>query len=386
MVDKTEDNKADVESLMYDYAVSTSELEEENQLLRQTIDQLRSEVERLRTPPLMVCEISEQLASGWIIRIPNGNKFFTTVSGDVKDIKSGDTVLCEQKNLTIVRKINADKRFNVEQYTIITKPTLSFEDIGGLDEQINEIKEVIELPLTKPKLFEQIGIEPPKGVLLYGPPGTGKTILAKAVAKSSDATFIEIVGSELVQKFIGEGAKMIKEIFQLAREKAPSIVFIDEIDALASRRVDVGTSGEREVQRTFMQLLAELDGFKPLGDVKIIAATNRKDVLDPAITRPGRFDRLIKVPIPDKSGVEKILAIHTRKMKLDKKLDKERLVSLLEEEGFTGAEIRAVCTEAGYLAIREDRNKVTQQDFVDAIARVIRSEQDQREEYMGMFG
>jgi len=173
------------------------------------------------------------------------------------------------------------------------------EDIGGLNEQINEIKEVIELPLKNPELFKKVGISPPKGVLLYGPPGTGKTLLAKAVASSTNSTFIEVVGSELVQKFIGEGAKLVKEIFQLAKRKAPAIIFIDEIDALAARRIEIGTSGEREVQRTFMQFLAEIDGFKNLGNIKIIGCTNRKDILDPAILRSGRLDRHIMVGAPN---------------------------------------------------------------------------------------
>lgn len=381
-----EDEKSSIESVMYDYTVNTAELEEENQLLRQTIDQLRGELDRFRTPPLMVSEVSEQLNDGWVIKIPNGNKFFTHAGEDVEGLRAGDTVLCEQKNLTIVQKIAADKKFNVEQFTIISKPDVSFDDIGGLEEQIQELKEVIELPLKKPELFKELGITPPKGILLYGQPGTGKTLLAKAVAQSSDAEFIEIVGSELVQKFIGEGAKLIKEIFELARERAPSIVFIDEIDSLASRRVEIGTSGEREVQRTFMQLLAELDGFKPLGDVKIIAATNRKDILDPAIIRPGRFDRLINIPLPDEQGIEKIFEIHSGKMKLDKDVKKTILVERMKEQSFSGAEVRATCTEAGYLAIREDRKTVNHDDFLEAINRVIRSEQEDGDDYLKMFG
>jgi proteasome regulatory subunit len=379
-------DKDDVKSVMYDYTVNTAELEEENQLLRQTIDQLRGEIDRYRTPPLMVSELAEKSGEGWIIKIPNGNKFYTVASSDANDLYSGDTVLCEQKNLTIVRKIASDKRFNVEQFSIISKPSVTFEQIGGLQEQINELKEVVELPLKKPELFEELGIEPPRGVLLYGEPGTGKTLLAKAVANSSDATFIEIVASELVQKFIGEGAKLISEIFSLARERAPSIVFIDEIDALASKRIEIGTSGEREVQRTFMQLLAELDGFQPLGQVKIIAATNRKDILDPAILRPGRFDRLIHTPLPDEGGIERIFKIHTKNMKITDDLNLKKVVARMREEEFSGAEVKAVCTEAGYLAIREDRVTVCQQDFLAAIIKVIRTEKEEGADYLRMFG
>lgn len=369
-------DKNDLESVMYDYAVNTDALEEENQLLRQTVKQLRTEIERYRVPPLMVCELTEKCDDGWIIKIPNGNKFYTTTSDVDDELRSGDTVLCEQKNLTIIRKIAQDKKFNVEQFTIINKPNVTFDEIGGLHDQIREIQEVVELPLKKPELFKQLGIHPPKGVLLYGEPGTGKTLLAKAVANASDATFIEVVGSELVQKFIGEGAKLIKEMFDLARERAPSVVFIDEIDALASKRIEIGTSGEREVQRTFMQLLAELDGFKPLDDVKIIAATNRKDVLDPAIVRPGRFDRMIHIPKPKDDAIRSILKIHTQQMSIEESVDLSRVANRLDNEDFTGAEIRSVCMEAGYLAIREDRTAVSYQDFIGGIAKVKKDEQE----------
>ncbi|MBW2988179.1 AAA family ATPase, partial [Candidatus Woesearchaeota archaeon] len=273
--------------------------------------------------------------------------------------------------------------FNVERFVIIEKPTVTFKDIGGLKEQIREIKEVIELPLTNPELFKRVGIQPPKGILLHGDSGTGKTLLAKAVANSTNATFIEIVASELVQKFIGEGAKLVKEIFDLAKKKAPSIVFIDELDALASKRIELGTSGEREVQRTFMQLLAEIDGFKTLGNVKVIGCTNRKDILDPAIIRPGRLDRLIEVPLPDEEGRMEILGIHTRRMNL-RGVNKQVLVKKMV--GFSGAEIKAVCTEAGYFAIRDKRDYVTQEDFLNAINKVLASEERDGEEYLHMFG
>jgi len=255
----------------------------------------------------------------------------------------------------------------VEKFVIIEKPKESWKDIGGLQNEIREVKEVIELPLKKPELFEKVGIQPPKGVLLFGPPGTGKTLLAKAVAHSTNATFIEVVGSELVQKFIGEGAKLVKDIFTLARNKAPAIVFIDEIDALAATRMDTGTSGEREVNRTFMQLLAELDGFEHLDNVKVIGATNRLDILDPAMIRPGRLDRLIEVGLPDLDGRFDILKVHTSKMNLQKVKLKELVAQM---DGFSGAEIRAVCTEAGYFAIRDNRDHVVHEDFVGAIDKV----------------
>jgi proteasome regulatory subunit len=305
------------------------------------------------------------------------------VSGTVKNLNAGDTVLVEQRNLTVVNKVSASKQFNVERFVIVEKPEIKWQQIGGLEQQVREIKEVVELPLKHPELFKKVGIQPPKGILLHGPPGTGKTLLAKAVANSTKSTFIEVVGSELVQKFIGEGAKLVKEIFQLAKEKAPSIVFIDEIDALAAKRMDMGTSGEREVQRTFMQLLAELDGFKPLGNVKIIGCTNRMDTLDPAILRPGRLDRLIEVPLPNEEGLKEIFKIHTKNMSMDSKININFLLKKMI--GFSGAEVRAVCTEAGYFAIRENRTGVTQKDFSLAIDK-IRKEETESTEFMDMFG
>src|SRR3989338_7976618 len=270
MTVKDSKEKSVIDSVMYRYTASGNQYEEENRILRETVTRLREELERYKASPLMVCEIKELFTDTAIIKIPNGNQFLVNISTECEKLKSGELVLVEQKNLTVIRKIPMTKKFNIEKYVIVEKPTISWKEIGGLDKQINEIKEVVELPLKKPELFRKIGITPPKGILLYGEPGTGKTLLAKAVAHETNSTFIEVVGSELVQKFIGEGAKLVKEIFEFARRKAPAIVFIDELDALAAKRIEVGTSGEREVNRTFMQLLAEVDGFKSLDNVKII--------------------------------------------------------------------------------------------------------------------
>ncbi|MFA6888387.1 MAG: AAA family ATPase [Candidatus Woesearchaeota archaeon] len=370
-----------LDSVMYSYTTDNSRLEMENRILKETVSHLQNELNKFRQPALMVCDVVDLIENNAIIRTPNGNKFFVSISNQCTDVKSGDTVLAEQKNLTLIRKIPANKRFHVEKFVIIEKPTTKWEEIGGLDKQIKEIIEVIELPLKNPGLFKKVGIDPPKGILLHGPPGTGKTLLAKAVAASTNSTFIEIVGSELVQKFIGEGAKLVKEIFELAREKGPSIVFIDEIDALAARRIELGTSGEREVQRTFMQLLAELDGFKPLGNVKIIGCTNRKDILDPAILRPGRLDRLIEVDVPSKEGIPQIFKIHTKRMSLDKGIVLENIYKKLL--GFSGAEIQSVCTEAGYCAIRENRTQITEKDLTDACVKVTQLEKDNVKDMFG---
>ena len=390
MANNSENKKSETQSadsnMSYSY-ISTqigNAIEDENKLLKEAINSLREEIDRLKSPSLMVAEVTELLNDHAFIKIPNGNKFYVTISKSVKSIEPGDSVLVEQKNLNIVEKVNIAKNFDVERYVIMEKPKTTWAEIGGLKEQIDEIKEVVELPLKSPELFRKIGITPPKGILLHGPPGTGKTLLAKAIANSTNATFIEIVGSEIVQKFIGDGAKLIKEIFLLARAKGPAIVFIDELDALCAKRIELGTSGEREVQRTFMQLLAELDGFKPLDNVKVIGCTNRKDILDPAIIRPGRLDRLIEVPNPDINGIKQIYKIHMRSMPLDKKLDMDIIYGLSQD--ISGAEIKAVTTEAGYFAIREKREIVTEEDFVKAIAKVKRDEDKYGKDFVKMFG
>jgi proteasome regulatory subunit len=230
------------------------------------------------------------------------------------------------------------------------------------------VRETVEMPLERPEMFREVGIDPPSGVLLYGPPGTGKTMLAKAVANQTDATFIKMAGSELVHKFIGEGAKLVRDLFEVARENEPAVLFIDEIDAIASKRTDSKTSGDAEVQRTMMQLLSEMDGFDERGEIRIIAATNRFDMLDSAILRPGRFDRLIEVPKPNVEGREVIFKIHTRNMNVSDDVDFAELAELAEDA--SGADIKAVCTEAGMFAIRDDRTEIYMEDLIGAWEKV----------------
>ncbi|MBN1793103.1 AAA family ATPase [Candidatus Woesearchaeota archaeon] len=373
----------DFKDSMFSYTTGSSQLEEENRVLRETLNELREELSRFRTPALMVAEVVDLQHPNAVISLPNGNKFFVNVSSTIKDLIPGESVIVEQRNLTVVDRVNSSKQFNVEKFVIMEKPETRWSQVGGLQDQIREIKEVVELPLKNPGLFKKVGINPPKGILLHGPPGTGKTLLAKAVANSTKSTFIEIVGSELVQKFIGEGAKLVKEVFALAREKAPAIIFIDEIDALAAKRVDMGTSGEREVQRTFMQFLAEIDGFKSLSNVKVVGCTNRLDILDPAVTRPGRLDRLIEVSLPNTDGLREIFKIHTASMNLDGKINLGVLIKKMD--GFSGAEVRAVCTEAGYFAIRSKRHIVTQEDLLQAVEKV-RREEEKGTTFEHMFG
>ena len=347
-------------------------LEIEKEKLNSQVRYYKNEIEKLMSAPLIEATLLDVLPDGRaIVKSSTGPILIVKMlsSIDTDKLRPGTRVAINQRGSAIVEILPDSEDPYVKSMEVIERPNVSFDDIGGLSEQIRELKEVVELPLTHPEIFEEIGIEPPKGVLLYGPPGCGKTLLAKAVAREAGATFISIVGSELVQKFIGEGARIVREVFRLARKKAPSIVFIDEIDAIAARRLDVGTSGEREVQRTLMQLLAELDGFKPLDKVKVIAATNRIDILDPAILRPGRFDRLIEVPLPDYKGRIEIFMVHTRKMKLADDVNIEELARMTD--GATGAEIKAICTEAGYNAIRAKRRFVTMDDFIKAVKKIM---------------
>ena len=240
-------------------------------------------------------------------------------------------------------------------------PLESYADIGGLEEQVREMKEAVELPLTNPEIYEDIGIRAPKGVILYGAPGTGKTLLAKAVANQTSATFLRVVGSELIKKYLGEGPKLVREIFRIADEMAPSIVFIDEIDAVGSKRYDSSSSGEKEVQRTMLELLNQLDGFDSRTDVKVIMATNAIESLDPALIRPGRIDRKIKFPLPDEKTKRKIFSIHTGKMSLNDDVDLEEFI--MSKDDLSGADIKAMCSEAGLIALRERRMKVSMSDF-----------------------
>ena len=376
--------QGEIEKAVYSYSSHLSGLEEENRYLRENVEGLRQELDRFKKKPLLVCKCKEILDDAAVIRLPNGNEFLVSISEECKDINAGDTVLAEQKNLVIVKKVVPTKRFDVEKFVIIEKPSVPWSQVGGLKNQEREIKEIIELPLLQPELFKKVGIDPPKGILLHGPPGTGKTLLAKAVAASTNSTFIEIVASELVQKYIGEGSKLVKEIFELAREKAPSIVFIDEIDALAATRLEIGTSGEREVQRTFMQLLSEIDGFKSLDNVKIIGCTNRKDILDPAVLRPGRLDRLIRVPNPDQEARKEIFLIHSKNMNFGKEVRVDELVEAME--GFSGADVKAACTEAGYFAIREAKTRVTHGFFRKGIEKVKQDRIRESTDFKTMFG
>ena len=337
--------------------------------LRDHVDQLERENSALKTASLYIATIEELLDEGAIIKQHGTNQeVLTEVTPSLAgDVESGDRVAIND-SFGIERILDAETDARAQAMQIDHRPTVSYADIGGIDDQIREVREAVEEPLVNPEQFEAVGIEPPGGVLLYGPPGTGKTMLAKAVANETDATFIKMAGSELVQKFIGEGSRLVRDLFALARSHEPAIVFIDEIDAIASKRTESKTSGDAEVQRTMMQLLSEMDGFEERGEVRLIAATNRFDMLDPAILRPGRFDRLIEVPDPELEGRREILRIHSSEMNVAEGTDFESIAE--ETEGFSGAELESLCTEAGMFAIRDDRTTVEQADFEAAYEKI----------------
>ncbi|MFA5614094.1 MAG: proteasome-activating nucleotidase [Methanoculleus sp.] len=343
-----------------------------NELLEKELLQLRKENGQLKRMPLFVAAVIDVLDNGEVYLRQQGNnqEYVTTVNAKLHRILKPGMKVAVNNTLSIVKTIGTIYDSRVRVMELDEQPDVTFEQVGGLREEIEEVREAVEYPLTKPEVYERVGVEPPKGILLYGPPGTGKTLIAKAVAHQSHAKFIRMSGSELVHKYIGEGAQLVRELFVLARERAPAIVFIDEIDAIGSMRTNDGTSGSAEVQRTLMQLLAEMDGFGNRGNVRIMAATNRIDMLDPALLRPGRFDRIIRIPLPDNGARLEILKIHTAKMTLAGDVD---LAGIVERTGeTTGAELQAICREAGMMAVRRDAESVEQEDFLAAIKKVKR--------------
>ncbi len=347
----------------------------EVQSLTKEVQRLTVELEKVKHPPLIVGTVLDVLVDGRVvIKSSTGPNFVVPVADFVtnKTLEPGTRVSLSQNTLTVVGLLPPSRDADVNAFEISKRPGASYDDVGGLEDVVQQVRETIEYPLTRPNLYKRLGVSPPKGVLMRGLPGTGKTLLAKAAANATNATFIRVVGSELVQKFIGEGARRVREVFELAREKAPSIIFIDEIDAIGARRTDDGTSSNREVERTLMQLLAELDGFEPRGDVRILAATNRADTLDPALTRPGRFDRVIDVPLPTPEATRAIFGIHTRDMQLADDINLDQITARLGT--ISGADIQAVCMEAGMLAIRHERDAITHEDFLAAVKRFEKGE------------
>mmetsp|Transcript_12578 Transcript_12578/g.22255 ORF Transcript_12578/g.22255 Transcript_12578/m.22255 type:complete len:446 (+) Transcript_12578:111-1448(+) len=358
-----------------DYLLMEEEFVRNQELLKpheERTEEDRSKVDDLRGSPLTVGTLEEIIDENHaIVSSTSGPEYYVGIMSfvDKTQLEPGCTVLLHNKHHAVVGILADEADPMVSVMKVEKAPLESYADVGGLEQQIQEIKEAVELPLTHPELYEDIGIKPPKGVILYGEPGTGKTLLAKAVANSTSATFLRVVGSELIQKYLGDGPKLVRELFRVAADCAPSIVFIDEIDAIGTKRYDSNSSGEREIQRTMLELLNQLDGFDALSDVKVIMATNRIESLDPALIRPGRIDRKIEFPLPDAKTKRRIFGIHTSRMTLGDDVNLEEFVMAKDE--LSGADIKAVCTEAGLLALRERRMRVTQIDFQSAKEKVL---------------
>lgn len=367
---KLEDDFKNLQDQTQDLINERAHMEAEIRSLKKRANRLDDEVRSLKSPPLIVGHLEDILdQERGIVRSSNGTVFQVALNQRLTPnvLKPGVRVALNQDTLAVIEVLHDAWDPMVSGAEMVDRPDIDYDSVAGLEEQKQYVREAIELPLNSPELFEKVGVEPPKGILLVGPPGCGKTLLAKAVANHTEATFIRMVGSELAQKYIGEGGRMVRELFSLAKEKAPSIIFLDEIDAIGAKRLDGSTSGDREVQRTLMQLLAELDGFDALENVKIIAATNRPDILDEALLRPGRFDRVIEIPIPDDVGRKAIFKLNIDKMST-KKIQLKQIVD--KTNGFSGAEIKATCVEAGMIAIRQGRGYITQTDFMDSIKRI----------------
>ncbi|EMA66887.1 proteasome-activating nucleotidase [Halorubrum aidingense JCM 13560] len=330
--------------------------------LKTDVDELKRENEVLKTSSLYIASVEEITDDGVVIKQHGNNQEVLTQAATRldADLRPGDRVAIND-SFAVQQVLDDETDSRAQAMQVTESPDVVYDDIGGINEQIREVREAVEDPLENPEQFEAVGVEPPSGVLLHGPPGTGKTMLAKAVANESDATFIKMAGSELVRKFIGEGSRLVRDLFELAADREPAVIFIDEIDAVAAKRTDSKTSGDAEVQRTMMQLLSEMDGFDDRGEIRIMAATNRFDMLDEAILRPGRFDRLIEVPEPNAEGRARILEIHTEDMNVAEEADVSTIAADLE--GYSGADIASLATEAGMFAIRDGRTEVTQADF-----------------------
>ncbi|KAI4291438.1 26S proteasome regulatory subunit T3 [Pancytospora philotis] len=347
-------------------------VEEEIEVLKRELSRAKEEINRVRSVPLVMGQFLEAIdASTAIVSSTAGSNTVVRVLSTVDRelLVPNTSVALHRHSSAIVDVLPPEADSTIPVLGEEDKPDVTYADIGGLDIQKQEIRETVELPILQFQLYKAIGIEPPRGVLLYGPPGTGKTMLVKAVANATNSTFIKINGSEFIQKYLGEGPRMVRDVFRLAREKAPSIVFIDEVDSIATKRFDASTSADREVQRVLIELLNQMDGFDQNTNVKVIMATNRADTIDPALLRPGRLDRKIEFPLPDRRQKRLVYAAITAKMNLNQEVDLEQLMR--RSDRLSCADINSVCQEAGMLAIRGSRYVIMQKDFDEAYSKVI---------------
>ena len=343
----------------------------QNQTLNIEKEKLEKILNNYKNNPAIVGTVSEIFhnKSKAVIKTNNGMIFYVNIPNEyLKEIHVENRVVMAQNNLAILDVLPPEKDYRAIAFEINEKPKQNLKDIGGLKNIINEVEETVILPMTQPGLFKKFNIDSPKGILLHGPPGTGKTMIAKAIANKTKSTFISLSGSELVHKFIGEGTKVVKDLFKIAKEKSHTIIFIDELDSVAAYRLDSSTGADREVNRTMTQLLVEIDGFHESDKIKIIAATNRLDILDKAILRPGRFDRIIEVGLPDANERKEIFQIYLKKLPLDK-IDLDDIVE--KTNNTNGADIKLICKEAAIFAIRKNKTKVTQEELLEAINKIL---------------
>ncbi|KAI9146350.1 26S protease regulatory subunit 6B, partial [Paraphysoderma sedebokerense] len=339
-------------------------IKDEQKNLKRELLRAQEEVKRIQSVPLVIGQFLEPIdQTTGIVGSTTGSNYVVRILStiDRELLKPSSSVALHRHSNALVDVLPPEADSSIQMLQAHEKPDISYSDVGGLDIQKQEIREAVELPLTHFDLYRQIGIDPPRGVLLYGPPGTGKTMLVKAVAHHTTASFIRVVGSEFVQKYLGEGPRMVRDVFRMARENSPSIIFIDEIDAIATKRFDAQTGADREVQRILIELLTQMDGFDQAANVKVIMATNRADTLDPALLRPGRLDRKIEFPMPDRRQKRLVFQTVTAKMNLSEEVDLEDFVS--RPDKLSGAEIAAICQEAGMHAVRKNRYVILSKDI-----------------------
>ncbi|KAH8243965.1 hypothetical protein KR032_011770 [Drosophila birchii] len=357
-------------------------IKEEQRNLKKEFLHAQEEVKRIKAVPLVIGQFLEAVdENNGIVASTTGSNYYVRVLStiDREQLKPSTSVALHKQSNCLVDLVPPEADSTITMLSPDERPEVSYSDIGGLDLQKQEIREAVELPLTHAQLYKQIGIDPPRGVLLFGPPGCGKTMLAKAVAHHTTASFIRVVGSEFVQKYLGEGPRMVRDLFRLAKENAPSVIFIDEIDAIATKRFDAQTGADREVQRILLELLNQMDGFDETTNIKVIMATNRADTLDPALLRPGRMDRKIEFPLPDRRQKRLVFSTITAKMNLGEDVDLEDLIA--RPDNISNADINAICQEAGMHAVRENRYVVNFKDFEKGYKTSVRKDDAQHEFY-----